>query len=121
MNKNSLKNLIKHNYVNEVTICMYYYAKNKLCNACEYILLFNDREILENSIFDIDSLSDNHYTENIKMKYDFFEDIESFFKIKKEMCIKEKKFRKQKKILKIFTDRYKICNDIQSIIISFLI
>ena len=66
-------------FVNEVTICTYYYAKNKLCNSYEYILLFNNREILENSIFNMDQISYNHYTENIKMKYDFFEDIESFF------------------------------------------
>ena len=121
MNKNSLKNLIKHNYVNELTICTYYYAKNKICNSYEYIFLFNNRQILENSIFNIDSISYNHYNENIKMKYDFFEDIESFFKIKKRIFVKEQKIRKINKSLHIFTNNHKICDDIHRLILSFLI
>ena len=119
-NKNSINNLINHNYINEISIYKYYYVKNKIYNACEYLILFNNYDTLQNSNFNLESISHNHYYENIKIKNNFNEEVEEFFYIKRQICKKEKEQRKKYRMIKPFVNHYKICHDIQTVIISFI-
>ena len=111
--KNTIKNLTNHKYIDEDLFYTFYNIKNEIFNEYTYIL--------KKICYNIFCRFKYDHNENIHLVNNFEKDILSFFTIKKEICFKEKKIRKQKKILKIFIDRYKICHDIQGIIISFLI
>ena len=117
VNKNTINNLINHTYINEVFFYHYNSCKNNIYNTSKYLILFDKNTITD---FNFGVILHEYYSNN-QITDNFDKDIETFFKIKKEICVKEKKLRKQKNLIKIFTNHHKICNDIQNLILSFLI
>ena len=110
--KNTIKHLTKHKYNNENIFINYYNIKSTIFHEYTYILrksyyIFFCR-------FKYDG-NDNFY-----LVYQFEKDILSFFETKKEICKKEKEQRKKYRMIKPFVNHYKICHDIQFIIISFI-
>ena len=119
MNKNTLRNLKNHKYYNYINYHNYYNCKNNIFNFCVYI----SQEVYDFSKYcDINKTAfHSDYVTSYELTDNFNKDRTKFDIKKEEILIKEKQIRKQLKLIKIFTSSHNICNDIQSVIISFLI
>ena len=121
-NKNTIKHLTKHKSDNEIKILNYYKIKNNIFNSYMYILK-NEYDIKFNSD-SYDTFSKyiiyDDYLDSCSIHYSFEKEIISFFETKNELCKKEKEQRRKYRMIKPFVNHYKICHDIQNIIISFI-
>ena len=122
INKNTIKNLTKHKYVNEINLFDFYKIKNNIFNSYMYILK-SEHDI------HIDSDSYNYfsrytiyddYNDSFYSKDRFINEITLFYQIKEIICWDEKEQRRKLRIIKPFVKHYKICYDIQTVIISFI-
>ena len=120
-NKNTIKNLINHNYDDRIHFSNYYNIKNNIFNSYVYIIK-NAYDLRNNDYYNTFCKYDfyDDYVDSLQIKNNFENDILSFFTIKKELCKKEKEQRRKYRMIKPFVNHYKICHDIQNIIISFI-
>ena len=113
INKNTIKNLTNHKYIDEDIFYTFYNIKNEVFNEYTYILKKSYYNIFWRFKYD--------YNENFYLVKNFDNDILSCFTIKKYLCKKEQYQGKTYKTIKPFVNHHIFCNDIQGIIISFLI